>query len=147
MCEINNKLIFCTCLEIKETELINLHKRLDKFYKKQLPKSKEPFSWILYEYKGQEYSGMEGMLNMPSDKIGFSLTEEFVLNQINSENCFDFNYNPKEGDNLQINFQRNKYWVEFLSFIYRNNIWEVDSYNAFIEKTELKNYGILKVNK
>ncbi len=85
---------------------------------------------------------------MPSDKIGFYLTEDFVINELNSgKACFDFNYKPKEGDNLQINFQRNKYWTEFLSFIYRKNIWESDSYYTFDEKIEPVNYGILKVDK
>lgn len=147
MCEIDNKLKFCTCLEEEDIELINFHKSLDKFYKKQLPNSKEPFSWVLYEYMGSEDSGMMGLLNMPSEKLGSSLTEEFVLSQINSEDCYDFDYKPKEGDNLQINFQRNKYWTEFMSFIYRNDKWEADMYNSFIEKTEPKNYGILKVVK
>ncbi|KQS92771.1 hypothetical protein [Chryseobacterium sp. Leaf394] len=147
MCEISNQLKFCTCLDEKSIENINFQKKLEKLYKKQLPKSKEPFSWILYEYKGSEDSGMMGLLNMPSEKIGFSLSEGFVLDEINNKNCFDFDYRPKEGDNLQINFQRNKYWTEFLSFIFRNGNWEADSYYTFTEIIEPKNYGILKVNK
>ena len=147
MCEINNNLKFCTCLEKKDRELINLHKRLEKFQKKQIPGSKEPFSWVLYEYQGSDDSDLMGLLNMPSDKIGSFLTEDYVLSQLNSkENCFDFNYVPKEGDNLQVNFQRNKYWTEFLSFIYRDKKWEADSYYTFTEKIEPVNYGILKVD-
>lgn len=146
MCEISNELKFCTCLELKDRELINLHKRLEKFQNKKLPNSKEPFSWIVYEYIGsQNNDGIMGLLDMPSGKIGFSLTEEFVLDNINNKNCFDFDYQPKEGDNLQINFQRNKYWVEFSSFIYSNNIWESDSYDTFTEIIEPKNFGILKL--
>lgn len=149
MCEISNQLKFCTCLDEKNIENINIQKSLDKFHKKQLPKSKESFSWILYEYKGIQDSGNEmmGLLYMPSDKIGFSLTEEFVLNEINNKNCFDFNYNPKESDNLQINFQSNKDWTEFLSFIFRNDKWESDSYSTFTEIIEPINFGILKVIK
>lgn len=147
MCKIDDKLKFCTCLEGKDIDIINLHKSLNKFLQKQLPNSNNPFSWIIYEYKGTFCSGLEGMLNMPSKEIGFSLTEEFVLSQINSDYCFDFKYEPKEGDNLQINFQRNKYWTEFLSFIYRNEKWEADSYYTFYEKIEPKNYGILKLIK
>jgi hypothetical protein len=149
MCEISNQLKFCTCLDEKIIESINIQKRLDKFHKNQLPKSNEPFSWILYEYKGIQDSGLEmmGLLYMPSDKIGFGLTEEFVLNEINDKNCFDFNYHPKEGDNLQINFQRNKDWTECLSFIFRNEKWESDSYHTFIQIIEPINFGILKVNK
>ncbi|MDR2236945.1 MAG: hypothetical protein LBE92_12560 [Chryseobacterium sp.] len=147
MCEIGNDLKFCTCLELKDIELINIHKRLEKFQKKQLPNSKEPFSWIIYEHVETIDSDLMGLLKMPSSTIGFSLSEEFVLHKINSRNCFDFDYKPKEGDNLQINFQRNKYWTEFLSFIFRNNRWEADSYYTFTEKIEPKNYGILKVLK
>jgi hypothetical protein len=43
MCEISNKLKFCTCLEIKDKELINIHKRLEKFHSKKLPESKENY--------------------------------------------------------------------------------------------------------
>lgn len=143
MCQLNNELKFCTCLQAKE--LINLHNSLDKFIHKQLPGSKAPFTWIIYEHIGTEHNpNIMGLLNMPSDKIGFSLTEEFVLNQINTKHCFDFEYNPKEGDNLQINFQRNKYWTEFLSFIFRNSNWEAETY-GFDDITNPKNYGILKV--
>ncbi len=147
MCKIDDKLKFCTCLEKEDIDIINLHKSLNKFRQNQLPNSNEPFSWIIYEYKESFYSGLEGMLNMPSKEIGFSLTEEFVLSKINNDYCFDFEYEPKEGDNLQINFQRNKYWTEFLSFIYHNEKWEADSYNAFHEIIEPKNYGILKLIK
>lgn len=145
MCELSNQLKFCTCLEKEDIELINIHKKLDKFRKKKLPKSKERFSWILYEYKGSEDTGLMGLLNLPSEKIGFSLTEHFVLKELNNKNCFDFNYNPKDGDNLQINYQRDKSWTEFLSFIFRENMWKAQSYDPFIEKIEPKNYGILKV--
>ncbi|MCD1116981.1 hypothetical protein [Chryseobacterium turcicum] len=148
MCEISNELKFCTCLELKDLEIINIHQKLEKFQNKKLPNSKESYSWIIYEYIGhQSNEGIMGLLDMPSEKIGFSLTEEFVLDNINNKNCFDFDYHPKEGDNLQINFQRNKYWVEFLSFIYHNNIWKADSYDAFTEIIELKKFGILKVKK
>ena len=147
MCEINNKLKFCTCLEEKDIKLIELHKSLEKFQKKQIPGSKEPFSWVLFEYKGFEASDIMGLLKMPSDKIGFYLTEEFVLQQLNLTDCFDFDYKPKEGDNLQVHFQDNKYSAEFLSFIYRDENWEADSYYTFTEKIEPKNYGILKVEK
>ena len=146
MCEVSNNLKFCTCLEIKDHELINIHKRLEKFHNKKLLQSKEPFSWILYEFAGfKDNTGIMGLLNMPSGKIGQFLTEEFVLDQLNNKNCFDFDYEPKDGDNLQINFQRNKYWVEFLSFIYHENQWRADSYDTFNEKIEPKNYAILKV--
>lgn len=144
MCKRDHNLKFCSCLEPKDIELINLHKRLDKFMKKQLPNSKEPFSWVIYEYKGTEHSDLMGLLNMPSEKIGNDLTQEDVLSSLNNEKCFDFEYSPKEGDNLQINFQRNKYWTEFLSFIYRNKVWEADSYYTFTEIIEPKDFGILK---
>lgn len=148
MCNTKNELKFCTCLEASDKAIIDLHKRLDKFQRKQIPGSKEPFSWVLYEYKGTFASSLEGMLNMPSDKLGKFLTEDFVLSQLNSyNNCFDFDYIPKEGDNLQINFQRNSSWTEFLSFIYRKNNWVADSYYTFTERIEPVNYGILKVYK
>ncbi|MFP9115017.1 hypothetical protein ACLI1A_13855 [Flavobacterium sp. RHBU_3] len=146
MCEVSDKLKFCTCLNSKDVELINIHDSLEKFQRKKLPKSKEPFCWVLYEYMGTLKGGayMIGVLDMPQKAIN-SLTESFVLEQINNENCFDFHYEPKEGDNLQIYFQVSKFQTEFLSFIYRSEAWEIDHYNTFGEKIEPKNFGLLKV--
>ena len=147
MCEIGKKIKFCTCLGEEDVTRITLSKRLDSFLEDTLPNSMEPFTWILYKYLGTEESEAMGLLNLPSESIGGELTNEYVLSQINNENCFDFNYDPLEGDNLEINFQRNKYWTEFLSFIYRNEKWEADSYNTFTENIEATNYGKLKVEK
>lgn len=147
MCEKSNQLKFCTCLEASDIETINFQKSLDKFQKKQLPNADEPYTWVLYTYKGSEDTGMMGMLHMPSDKIGHGLSEAFVCNELNHKNCFDFDYKPIEGDNLQINFQKDADSTEFLSFIFRNNTWEPDIYYTFTEIIEPVNYGILKVDR
>lgn len=148
MCSISDQIKFCSCLkEGEDKEIKDILKGLEKFQSKVLPASKEPFSWELYEFdRYEEHEGMIGLMYMPSDKIGFLLSEEFVLDELNNKNCFDFDYFPKEGDHLQINFQRNASWIEFLSFIYRSGKWAADFY-GFEEHVHLKNYGIAKVLK
>lgn len=48
------------------------------------------------------YSGEMGRVIMPSSDIGEGLTVEFVLEKLNSSNCFDFDYLPQERDCLKI---------------------------------------------
>lgn len=149
MCTPSSQLRFCTCLTQKDITLIELRKSLKQFQQKQLENTKAPFSWTLDAYKGstEAHPGAAGMVYIPSHKIGGSLTEELVLQELNNNTCFDFDYTPSEGDNLQIQFQRNQYWTEFLSFVYRNKCWEADSYDPFLNETEPKGFGVLKVLK
>lgn len=148
MCIISDQIKFCSCLkEGKDKEIKDILKELEKFRNKVIPDSKEPFSWVLYKFdRYEEHEGIAGLMHMPSDTTGFSLGEEFVLDQLNNRNCFDFDYSPKEDDHLQINFQRNASWIEFLSFIYRTGNWAADFY-GFEEHVHIKNYGIAKVLK
>jgi len=147
MCTSKKELKFCTCLTDNNMDPLIIQKDLFKFQKKQIPGAKEPYSWVLFEHKGsEEHEGMVGLMNLPSDKIGADLTEEYVIGELNgSRPSFDFDYSPKEGDNLQINFQRNASWTEFLSFIFKNDKWIADSYFTFTEIIEIKDFGIMKV--
>ena len=83
---------------------------------------------------------MDGMLIYPEDVLSEALTSEKMVEELNRRNCFDFNYTPNEGDNLQI-YNPDKYTRKYLSFIYRSGKWEVDSYNRFTYDIEKINYG------
>lgn len=88
---------------------------------------------------------MDGMLYQPSAVLG-NLTNEYLVMTLNNEVCFDFEYVPNIGDNLIIYIDNN--YNEWLSFIYKINGWEADSYDGFIHKTEkIKNVKIIqKIN-
>jgi hypothetical protein len=53
---------------------------------------------------------------------------------------FNFEYQPIEGDNLEI-YNPEIYNEKYLSFIFRNGNWVADFYNGFGDKTEKINYG------
>lgn len=147
MCNATNQLKFCTCLDEKDRKRLGIQKSLDKFRTKTLPKSKEPFSWTLYEFSGDIPFTIDGFVNFPSNKAGDELTEEQVLAALNNHDCFDFNYQPKEGDNLRIIFQKNRWEADFLSFLYQNNNWVADKEPAIEGKIAVPlNFGILKVS-
>ncbi|WP_299107160.1 hypothetical protein [uncultured Tenacibaculum sp.] len=110
--------------------------------------------WKLSKYLGHEWSGMDGLMIMPSKNLTQGLTENFVIEELNKQNCFDFDYIPNEGDNLifEIGWLFNKRGkkiereleYEYSSYIFKANKWKADSYNPFYEKTEIINEGILK---
>lgn len=148
MCEIEKKLKLCTCLTDKDLDLFEARKKLKQSLKQSISTSNQPFTWTLFKYLGQkdnEELTIMGMLIMPSDLLGESLTNEYVLSQINSGNCFDFDYTPMEGDNLKVEQQSNESWKEFLSFIFRNGTWKEGIYNTFTERIEAVNFGQVKI--
>lgn len=148
MCEVGKKLKLCTCLTDKDLEVFEAHQKLKHLLKQSISATSKPITWTLHRYIGKVDNSdlvVMGMLDMPSEKLLNSLSNEYVLSQINSCNCFDFDYTPTEGDNLKIEKQRNVNWTEFLSFIFRKGKWEADSYDTFIESIEDINFGKVEI--
>ncbi|MVO08658.1 hypothetical protein GOQ30_05705 [Flavobacterium sp. TP390] len=133
MCEKVNEIKFCTCITNGLNTIIHNKKKEEK-------KNKNKYTWTLYKYVGLTQYPMDGMLIYPEDVLSEALTAEKMVEELNRRNCFDFNYNPNEGDNLQI-YNPDKYTRKYLSFIYRGGKWEVDSYNRFTYDIEKINYG------
>lgn len=102
------------------------------------------YIWSLYRYLGEKDSGMLGQMIMPVENLNDELNSKYLITELNSKNCFDFNYSPSEGDNLQI---REEYvfksikgkpredLYDYMSFIYRKGKWQEDVYNVFDDKT------------
>jgi hypothetical protein len=87
--------------------------------------------WTLAHYLGRVMSLMMGMPARPATQLGETMTQSYVLSQINAHQCFDFDYTPQEGDNLSL---QNQYG--FMSFIYRGNSWEARTYDPFLSNLE-----------
>lgn len=152
MCERSETLELCACSDMNTNKIQQLYaddiKRLDK---KELLKV---IRWKLNRYLGKEWSGMDGLLIMPSQNLTQELKENFILKELNKHNCFDFNYEPTEGDNLifEIGWVFNKRGkriqgklaYEYSSYIFKSEAWKVDFYNPFYEKTEIIKEGIVK---
>jgi hypothetical protein len=141
MCDFEKGFILCTC----EPEEGIIHNKKSRRFKEKLPDLRRLYHWYLSEYKGEmdnTYYLMEGIYELPVSDIGKGLTEEWVLLHLNFGNCFDFEYTPKEGDNLIIK-STNKFY-EYLSFIYTNGEWKAAHYNIFDAILQLKKDGEVK---
>jgi hypothetical protein len=78
-----------------------------------------------------------------------------MLQQLHSENRFDFEYAAAEGDNLQI---RKEYLYkkingipraelyDYMSFICRNGKWEEEVYDVFSDKVRKFKMGIVELH-
>ena len=140
MCETGKNIKLCTCLVGGNINTIIHNKNSRRKKKDRLLNSDNIYKWTLYKYVGLQDWTMDGMLYPPTDKLGEYLTNEILIMGLNNETCFDFEYNPNEGDNLVI-YTDEKSIYSFLSFIYRNGQWKADSYDGFIDKKERINYG------
>lgn len=138
MCKTGKQITFCTCKN--EPKQIVHHKKSKRW------RQKNPLAfayvWTLSRFSEYFDSMMEGLMMEASDKLGEELTKEFVLEELNSRNCFDFEYIPHEGDCLSIH--ANNHW-DFLSFIYREGVWVADQYDCFYVRTEKMEEGKLLI--
>ncbi len=89
---------------------------------------------------GADKSGMDGIGYMAEKALTEDLTNERMLVALNSKNCFDFDYQPNEGDNLQI-FTPENAIRKHLSFVFQNGEWIAYSYLAFLYEMEKINFG------
>ncbi|WBX77978.1 hypothetical protein PG911_06900 [Tenacibaculum ovolyticum] len=152
MCKRTSKLELCSCADMSV-------KRIKLLYSEEIKllDRKDIFKvvrWKLNKYISEEWSGMDGLMIMPSDNLTQELSQKYILKELNESNCFDFEYEPNNGDNLifEIGWLFNKWGkriktkmeYEYSSFIFENDKWEINSYNPFYEKTEIIKEGIVK---
>ncbi|PIF34277.1 hypothetical protein CLU81_4915 [Flavobacterium sp. 9] len=136
MCETGKEIKLCTCVPDGIDKIV--HNKNSRRFKK----NRNEFAWTLRKYVGDSKCTMDGRIIFPLDVLSEALTTEKMLEDLNNRNCFDFDYQPNEGDNLQI-FTPHRYGREFLSFIYRNEQWIADYYDDLKDETEKINYGIV----
>ena len=123
MCDFNKGFILCKCNDPK----VVVHNKKSRRNKKKKNQPIE-YDWTLYKYLGLSKEMELGRYTFPSSDVGNGLTSDFVLNELNSRNCFDFEYQPKEGDNLIISKTDSSNRIEF---IFRNGKWIEDHYSPF----------------
>ncbi|MCC8358366.1 hypothetical protein LA313_00520 [Salinimicrobium sp. ASW11-47] len=102
------------------------------------------YIWTLYKYIGEKDDMLMGEIVMPVESLGGEMTSEYLLQQLNSNNRFDFEYSPSEGDNLEVrkeyvhkslSGQQRPDLYDYMSCIYRKGKWEQDYYDFFTDKT------------
>lgn len=155
MCKQSANLHFCTCDDKNAPVIHNQNsrrfKRMDE--KKYLEGN---IIWTLDRSAGKlEEEWMEiGSIMMPTGKLTDDITEDYVMEQLNTRNPFDFDYQPIDGDCLNIRFTyknrkfRQKYsnlTMRYLSFIFREGAWTPDFNIPFGEKFEIIFQGKIRI--
>lgn len=127
MCTSTNSIKFCTCNN--KTFGKRSEKADSKCARKNSPdESRERYIWQLFRKRpSHEDVHTIGEYKLPDSAIGKGLRADGIVRELNARNCFDFDYQPAEGDNLQI--MENTSLPPYLSFLYQNGKWVADHYN------------------
>jgi hypothetical protein len=139
MCESAKEIKFCSCLNDQHAIIHNKNSRRQK----ELAESSHVYRWTLSRYAGPADFKMDGILMEPADRLNQDITAADLQLELNDRNCFDFNYDPDEGDNLEV-------WTASqgnhtpISFIFENGTWKIAQYNTFIDRTEKINQGKIR---
>ena len=106
MCKFDNGLKLCTC-EVSESDA-----------------KQEGYLWELrLREKIDAFEQLVGRFPIPSEDIGEGLVHEWVELNLNCEDCFDFDYQPADGDNLTIYKSTDDLYRPFLAFMYQDGLW------------------------
>ena len=152
MCKPDREIHFCSCASIAP---IPYPGDPDKGGLNQDEYKKTHFVWRLNRYLRKKNSGMMGDMVMPLQRLNEELTVEHLIRELTRKDIFDFEYDPKDGDELIIReeyyyktvkgYQRPELY-EFMSLIYRDGSWQDDYYNIFDNKTRMFKKGVIKFN-
>ena len=110
---------------------------------KQSKKSSK-FYWILETITGKSETTNESEdFDLISSEKGYLQdVKEEILEKINAENVFSFDYEPKEGDYLSIKNNLRK--QEYLNLIFLNNIWVEEIYMCSLRECDTDIYTTIK---
>ena len=151
MCKPDREIHFCSCASIAPIPYPgNLEKEnfnLGGLYQKLISFGSLT---VISEKKD---SGMMGEMVMPLQRLSEDLTTDNLIIELSRKDIFDFDYNPKEGDELII---REEYiykaikgksrpeLYDFMSLIYNAGSWMDDFYDIFSERTRNFKKGEIK---
>ncbi|WP_435524269.1 hypothetical protein [Chryseobacterium indoltheticum] len=93
-------------------------------------KKNSKYYWVLETITGKNNTSTEfdeDDFQMISSETGFiQNVKEEIIEKINAENVFNFDFEPKEGDYLSIKNNLRK--KEYLNLIFMNNVWTEEIY-------------------
>ena len=147
MCQPDKEIHLCSCASITPIPYPANKEIIDEEY------TKTHFIWKLNRYLGEKDTGMIGEMVMPLQRLSDDLTIDKLIIELTRNDIFDFEYDPKKGDELiireeyiykLIKGQRRPELYEFMSLIYNDGCWQVDFYNVFDDKTRRFKKGIIK---
>ncbi|WP_262151650.1 hypothetical protein [Chryseobacterium foetidum] len=109
-------------------------------------KKNSKYYWVLETITGKNDASSEfdeDDFQMISSETGFiQNVKEEIIEKINAENVFSFDYEPKEGDYLSIknNLRKN----EYLNLIFMNTLWVEEIYMCSYRDCEGDVYTTMK---
>lgn len=120
MCNVTHGFKFCTCETGEKSG-------------SPLPE----YKWQLTRYAGKIENGPVGSIIGPSADLGEGLTEEAILEVLNSGEAFDFAYQPAEDDSLNVSYKPgNSQFYGYSSFIFKSGSWTTGMNPPFVSKLE-----------
>jgi len=152
MCKQDYKIHLCTCSNVSSSGIKNILE--DDLIKLKRNQTFNLIKWKLNRFMRNEWIGLDGLLFKPTDKLTTQITSVFLQDEMNLRNCFDFNYTPKQGDNIIFELEvinkngkpiKNQSVNKFISLIYKNSKWNIDWYDPFYNTTEGIYKGIVKI--
>ena len=123
MCDYTRGIRFCSC----NGEKIRKNQAEDSTGSNaegSRPTKRERYIWQLFRRRVASKDVQTlGLYILPESDLGQGLQADYIAGQLNEGNCFDFEYYPSEGDNLQIT--KNLSMSPYLSFLYKKGKWVV----------------------
>lgn len=109
-------------------------------------KKNSKYYWVLETITGKNDTSAEfdeDDFQMISSETGFiQNVKEEIIEKINAENVFNFDFEPKEGDYLSIKNNLRK--KEYLNLIFMNNLWVEEIYMCSYRDCEGDVYTTIK---
>ena len=109
-------------------------------------KKNSKYYWVLETITGKNDTSAEfdeDDFQMISSETGFiQNVKEEIIEKINAENVFNFDFAPKEGDYLSIKNNLRK--KEYLNLIFMNNVWIEEIYMCSYRDCEGDIYTTIK---
>lgn len=112
MCQNNLEIKFCTCAKM-------VKENMNEYY------------WVLNRFIGTKENNRRGKIAIPLNDLGNGITTDNIIEFLNKNNCFDFEYLPQDLDTLVISIFKENNHRNYFSLIFKNNSWIKGNNPAF----------------
>lgn len=143
MCDFSKGFKLCTCAAL-EAKLEQPPRNIKPRKKRSKAASEEGlYHWTLRRMAWKNDIVVIGRYILPSESLEHGLDAEWVMLNLNCENCFDFSYTPQEGDWLRISSADTSKQYQYLSFMVVNGVWIQGFHDGVSATFHLHHAGIV----
>lgn len=97
-------------------------------------------SWQLERRHGQPMSVVGDFIEPEAPPIDRQIMLAKILSDLNTTACFDFDYQPEDGDQLHIQFGEDEYRLSFKPYLGDYGEW-IDDTNSFGDASDYQTVG------